>query len=58
MFVVCLQSHMLWQFAVQKKPGKLVFDQNLMRCHLLECLEKKKEDRSEKRTSKFRKGNT
>lgn len=25
-----------------KKPGKLVFDQNLMRCHLLECLETKK----------------
>ena len=25
-----------------KMPGKLVFDQNLMRCHLLNCLETKK----------------
>ena len=25
-----------------KMPGKLVFDQSLMRCHLLECLKKKK----------------
>ena len=33
---------MLCQFAVQKKPGKLGFDQNLMRCHLLNCLDTKK----------------
>ena len=42
-----------------KKHGKLVFDQNLMRCHLLNCLKTKKieEFPVKKRTSKFRKSN-